>query len=169
MGRVREERLRAWVEYQAALAPGGGGSSTAPVGSDTAAEGDNKNNSGNINDAGDDGEKRNGKSKSDKRDTDRGSYREYGGIGVLLLDVWGNQPWRLDKAGMATAKGDDQEGPGFHPKALLSKRRVTNACSTHFEVWPLLSVILVGNSVSAACLRKPVFQARGPRRSVFAC
>ena len=59
-------------------------------------------------------------SKSGKLEADRGAYREYGGIGVLMLDVWGNQPWGLDEMGMSSAKGED--GPGFHPKALLSKR-----------------------------------------------
>lgn len=127
MGRIREERLRAWVEYQTALAPGGGGSGNALPGSDTAAIGvgnDAKDGGGKTNGTGGGGG--GGKSKSDKREMDRGNYREYGGIGVLTLDVWGNQPWRLDKAGMATAKGGDQEDPGFHPKALLSKRRENN-------------------------------------------
>ncbi|CAM9100725.1 unnamed protein product, partial [Hapterophycus canaliculatus] len=124
---IREERLRAWVEYQTALAPGGDGGRKAPPGSDTAAteESDNKDN--NAKGGGEKGNRKTGggggKSKIDKRETDRGGYREYGGIGVLLLDVWANQPWRLDKAGMATAKGGDQEDPGFHPKALLSKRQ----------------------------------------------
>lgn len=61
-----------------------------------------------------------GRGGKPKRESDRGVYREYGGIGVLMLDVWGNQPWRLDEKGAATAKGE--EGPGFHPKSLLSKR-----------------------------------------------
>lgn len=59
-------------------------------------------------------------SRGGKLEPDRGAYREYGGIGVLMLDVWGNQPWGLDEMGMSSAKGG--EGPGFHPKALLSKR-----------------------------------------------
>ncbi|CAM9540792.1 unnamed protein product [Scytosiphon promiscuus] len=131
-GRVREERLRAWVQYQAALAPGGGGRGNAPPGSDTAAGGGDKGtgNRNNSDDAKGGEEKGNGKggggggkSRVDKRETDRGAYREYGGIGVLMLDVWGNQPWRLDMAGVATAKGADEEDPGFHPKALLSKRQ----------------------------------------------
>lgn len=59
----------------------------------------------------------------DKRETDRGAYTEYGGIGVLMMDVWGNQPWRLDQLGMALAK-DGEDSPGFHPRPLLSKRWV---------------------------------------------
>lgn len=106
--RIREERLRAWVEYQTALSSG--------------------NNFGEINkikskeETGSSGGGSVGKSKSDKRETDRGAYLEFGGIGVLMLDVWGNQPWRSDEPGGATAKGEEEEGPGFHPKALLSKR-----------------------------------------------
>lgn len=98
--RVREEGLSAWVEYQSRLAVNG---------SDEKGRGDAKkdNNGG-------------GTGRSDRREADRGAYREYGGIGVLTLDVWGNQPWRLNEAGMATAKGE--EGPGFHPKPLLSRR-----------------------------------------------
>lgn len=113
--RVREERLRAWVEYQDALGPGGGivgaGKQEAP-----AQDGENGAPGGK-------GDVGGGRSRSsDRRETDRGSYREYGGIGVLMLDVWANQPWRLDERGMATAKGGEEGAPGFHPKALLSKR-----------------------------------------------
>lgn len=118
VGRIREERLRAWVEYQTALGPDGSRQS-APPAPEAPASGGNDPPDGNNGGGGGGG---GGKSKSDKRETDRGSYREYGGIGVLLLDVWGNQPWRLDEAGLATAKGGEDEGPGFHPRALLSKR-----------------------------------------------
>lgn len=114
--RVREERLRAWVEYQTALASGGGKASRKTPGLDTGASVDDKGGNGGGGGGG------GSSSKSDKRETDRGSYQEYGGVGVLMLDVWGNQSWRLDEAGMATAKGGDAEGPGFHPKALLSKQ-----------------------------------------------
>lgn len=100
--RLREESLRAWAEYQGALAGGKAASDAAAMDLDR----DNKEASG-----------RGGKPK---RESDRGAYREYGGIGVMMLDVWGNQPWRLDEKGAATAKGE--EGPGFHPKSLLSKR-----------------------------------------------
>lgn len=104
--RIREERLRAWVEYQTALSPGGS----------SFGESSNKTKSKEESGGG------SGKSKSDKREMDRGAYLEFGGIGVLMLDVWGNQPWRLSEPGGATAKGGEEEGPGFHPKALLSKR-----------------------------------------------
>lgn len=59
--------------------------------------------------------------RGDRREKDRGAYMEFGGIGILMLDVWGNQPWRLDKDGRAVAK-DEQDGTGFHPRPLLSKR-----------------------------------------------
>lgn len=116
MARIREERLRAWVEYQAVLGPDGSRQPTLPA-PDAPADGENNPPDG-KNGSGGGG----GKSKSDKRETDRGIYREYGGIGVLTLDVWGSQPWRLDEPGLATAKEAEDEGPGFHPKALLSKR-----------------------------------------------
>lgn len=102
--RIREERLRAWVEYQTALGPG------SSLGESTKAKSKEESGGGS------------GKNKSDKREMDRGAYLEFGGIGVLMLDVWGNQPWKLDEPGGATAKGGEEEGPGFHPKALLSKR-----------------------------------------------
>ena len=113
--RIREERLRAWVEYQDVLGPGGGsgGGGGKP---EVSPPGGENGKPGNIGDGG------GAKSKSDRRETDRGSYREYGGIGVLVLDVWANQSWKLDERGMATAKGGDEGGPGFHPRALLSKR-----------------------------------------------
>lgn len=115
--RVREERLRAWVEYQTALGPEGSRQPTArPL--EGPATGEDRRSDGKEDNGGGGG----GKIKSDKRETDRGGYREYGGIGVLMLDVWGNQPWRLDEAGMATAKGGEDDGPGFHPRPLLSKR-----------------------------------------------
>lgn len=117
VARIREERLRAWVEYQAALGPESGRQTTVPA-PEAPASGETNPIDG-QNDSGGGGR---GKSKSDKRETDRGGYREYGGVGVLMLDVWSNQPWRLDEPGLATAKGGDIEGPGFHPKALLSKR-----------------------------------------------
>ena len=102
--RLRQERLQAWAEYQHALA-GEGKLRINTVGAD-AKDGRKSDEKGN--------------SKSGKPDPDRGVYREYGGIGVIMLDVWGNQPWGLDEKGMNSVKGGD--APGFHPKALLSKR-----------------------------------------------
>lgn len=98
--RLREEGLCAWVEYQNALV--GRRAGLEPTSQNGKGEGETN------------------KGKNDKRESDRSSYKEFGGIGVLMLDVWGNQPWRLHEKGMASAKGE--EGPGFHPKALLSKR-----------------------------------------------
>lgn len=121
VARIREERLRAWVEYQTALGPESSRQSTMPPPEAPAGGGNNLSN-GKNDKGGGAGGGGGGKTKGDKRETDRGTYREYGGIGVLMLDVWGNQPWRLDEPGLATAKGGEDEGPGFHPKALLSKR-----------------------------------------------
>lgn len=102
---LREEALRAWEEYQRGLSRvvrGGG------------REGDHSKSEGGVGGGGD------GEERSKRRQKDRGSYREYGGIGVLMLDVWANQGWRVDETGMASAR--DQDGPGFHPHPLLSKR-----------------------------------------------
>eukprot|EP00903_Cladosiphon_okamuranus_P007797 g7546.t1 len=126
VARIREERLRAWVEYQTALGPDGSRQFTLPVPEPPESGGKNPLDGKNDNGGGGGGGAGGSKSKSDKRETDRGVYREYGGIGVLMLDVWGNQPWRLDQPGLATAKGVGDEGQEKLVKKALTSSS-TNA------------------------------------------
>ncbi|CAM9456334.1 unnamed protein product, partial [Discosporangium mesarthrocarpum] len=59
---------------------------------------------------------------------DRGTFRQIGGVGVLMLDVWGNQSWVLGNGKGKSGEGDDMNGDRsggseYHPKPLLTKRQ----------------------------------------------
>ncbi|CAM9574609.1 unnamed protein product, partial [Choristocarpus tenellus] len=68
------------------------------------------------------------KEQLSKEESDRGIFKQFEGIGILMLDVWGNQPWGLGELRIEEESKEEDGGEGggrsgYEPTPLLSKRQ----------------------------------------------
>lgn len=96
---LREEGVHLWKEYERAL--------TSSAGND-----------GSLDGLSDSPVAESAQPSTRKRDS--GSFRLYGSIGVLMLDVWSNQEPMFDERGLELSPGTPVHG--HYPRPLLSKR-----------------------------------------------